>query len=53
MIEVPYPGQESQDETPRLSAVDSRAGEKIPDNPAVSRSSQAPHAESVPPQLVA
>lgn len=33
MIEVPYPGQESQDETPRLSAVDSRAGEKIPDNP--------------------
>ncbi len=32
MIEVPYPGQESQDETPRLSAVDSRAGEKIPDN---------------------
>jgi len=33
MIEVPYPGQESQDETPRLSAVDSRAGEKIPANP--------------------
>ena len=33
MIEVLYPGQESQDETPRLSAVDSRAGEKIPDNP--------------------
>ena len=33
MIEVPYPGQESQDETQRLSAVDSRAGEKIPDNP--------------------
>ena len=33
MIEVPYPGQESQDETPRLSAVDSREGEKILDNP--------------------
>ena len=33
MIEVPYPGHESQDETPGLSAVDSRAGEKIPDNP--------------------
>lgn len=33
MIEVPYPGQESQDETPRLSAVDSPTGEKIPDNP--------------------
>ncbi len=33
MIEVPYPGQESQDETPGLSAVDSPAGEKIPDSP--------------------
>ena len=33
MIEVPYPWQESQDETPRLSAVDSPTGEKIPDNP--------------------
>jgi 3-oxoacyl-[acyl-carrier protein] reductase len=33
MIGAHDPEQKSQDEIPRLSAVDSRAGEKIPGNP--------------------
>jgi 3-oxoacyl-[acyl-carrier protein] reductase len=33
MIEDPYPGQELQDEIPGPSAVDGRAGEKIPGHP--------------------